>query len=147
MLRPTLLLAVCAATLVAEPNRPAPAKIQRGFQTLSNGSWEQAFHEWNEDGSLSAARIEELRLKLGKLGLEARTIGDYTAFHPPLVQSLWQRHWAVATFDGGAAFFCFDFAWHKGEWRLFRLEVSTNPQDLLPNLDEKTMALRMGDSR
>lgn len=140
-------LRVCTAALVCatvlQASRPPVAKLQRGFASLSNGTWDSAFREWNEEGALNAARLDEMRVRLTKLGLEPRAIGDFTAFHPPLLQNLWQRHWVLATFDSGAAFFVFDFQQHKGEWRLSRMDVSPNPQDFVPNLDEKSLPVRV----
>ncbi len=147
MFRPALLTVACTTVLFAQGSRSPTTKLQRGFTSLSNGTWEQALREWNEDGTLSPTRCDDLRARLGKLGHEPKSLGDFTAFHPPLVQNLWQRHWVLATFDTGAAFFCFDFQSHKGEWRLFRLEVSGNPQELLPNLDEKSLPVRVVDGR
>ncbi len=127
--------------------RPPLEKLKRGFSSLSNGTWEGAFREWNEEGHLSASRLEEVRGKLARLGVEARAIGEWTAFHPALVQPLWQRHWVLATFDQGAGYFAFDFQFHKGEWRLAGLEVTGNPAELVPNLDQKSLTLRLAESR
>jgi hypothetical protein len=133
-------LALCVAILLASalvaqtPNTPQ-AKIQRGFASLSQGSWAHALAEWNHDGTLGDEKLEESRTALERMVSNPRTIGEWGVVHPPVLQRLWQRHWAMATFDRGALFLVVDFHLHKGEWRLFRITPTQDPREILPNLD------------
>lgn len=129
-----LVLLVAAAGAAQTPVLPQ-VKLQRGFAALSQGSWSQALAEWNQDGTLGEERLEEARALLERLVGQPRTVGEWGPVRAPLVQRLWQRHWALATFDRSAVFLAADFVLHRGEWRLLRLSASQDPKDLLPNLD------------
>jgi hypothetical protein len=124
-----------APTLAAQTPQIPQTKIQRGFASLSQGSWSHALAEWNQDGMLADEKLEETRAALEKLAPQPRTIGEWGPLHAPVLQRLWQRHWLLAGFDRGALFVAIDYIWHKGEWRLLKVTPTLEPRDLLPNLD------------
>lgn len=124
-----------ALTLAGQTPQPPQSRLQRGFASLSQGSWGHALAEWNQDGMLSEERLEAARAALEQLAPQPRSIGEWGPVQPPLVQRLWQRHWAMATFERTAVFLALDFVWHKGEWRLLKVAASHEPRELLPNLD------------
>lgn len=136
LLLPLLSFAILLAPRLDAQTPPAPlAKIQRGFASLSQGSWSHALAEWNQDGMLGDDRVEESRIALDRLAPQPRSVGEWGLIHAPVVQRLWQRHWLMATFDRGALFVSLDYIWHKGEWRLLKVTPTQEPRDLLPNLD------------
>jgi hypothetical protein len=131
-----LLLAalILAAPLPAQSAAPS-TRIEAGFKTLSTGSWEDAFKEWRKDGlPLDASEIE-VRKHLEEWIPRTWNIGSWELVLSSPPSPSWQRQWWLATFDQGVVFFAFDHVWHKGEWRLFRIEVSRDPKNLIPNLD------------
>ena len=132
----TVLAVLVALPSAAQAPHPPQTKIQRGLASLSQGSWGHALAEWNQDGTLTDERLDEVRAALDRLAPQPRTIGEWGALHAPVIQRLWQRHWLMATFDRGAVFLSLDFIWHKGEWRLLKVVPAQDPRELLPHLDE-----------
>ena len=131
---PFLLACSFLAAPAQSPQTPQ-TKIQRGFASLSQGTWNNALVEWNQDGLLGDDKLEESRAALEKLAPTPRTIGEWGTLHAPVLQRLWQRHWLMATFDRGAVFVSLDYVWHKGEWRLLKITPTQEPREILPNLD------------
>ena len=116
-----------ALPLAAQTPQSPQSRLQRGFASLSQGTWGHALAEWNQDGMLSEERLEAARAALEQLAPQPRTIGEWGPIQPPLVQRLWQRHWAMATFERTAVFLALDFvvwgqhvAFHRIPW-LWRL--------------------------
>lgn len=124
-----------ATPLDAQTPQTPQTKIQRGFASLSQGSWNHALAEWNQDGMLGDDKVEECRIALDRLAPQPRSVGEWGPIHAPVVQRLWQRHWLMATFDRGALFMVLDYVWHRGEWRLLRIVPTHEPREILPNLD------------
>jgi hypothetical protein len=126
-----VLVALAALPLSAQT---VPERVERGFKTLSTGNWETALREWTRDGMWSDAegRIQQ---KLEGWIPGPRTIGRWESVNLPQITPAWQRHWMMATFDQGVVFLIFDFALHKGQWRLLRMQVAQDPAEALPHLD------------
>ena len=120
-------LLVTALPLVAQ----SPSeRIQTGFKILSTSNWESALKEWardDVDGRLQA--------RLEGLVPGTHSLGRWEPVNLPYLCPMWQRHWMMASFDQGPMFFMFDYAHHKGQWRLVALQVTQDPGEILPHLD------------
>jgi len=127
---PAVLLAIATPLAAQLP----PQRIQAGFKTLSTGSWESALKEWCRDGTWTDID-GTLKAKLDGLIPGPRSIGHWESVNLPYLTATWQRHWMMATFDQGAVFFVFDYALHKGQWRLLALRATQEPVELMPHLD------------
>lgn len=109
-------------------------RIHQGFRALPTGNWDYALKEWTKDGVW--VDVEgKFKLKLDAFISNPRTMGRWESINLPHTTSIWQRHWAMATFDQGAVFFTFDFMMHKGQWRLIGIQATQDPSDILPHLD------------
>lgn len=131
--RSVLPIALAAAASVLAAQSP-PERIQAGFKALGTGNWESALREWARDGIWVDAE-GRLQGKLEGLVPVPRSLGRWEAVNPPYLTTLWQRHWMAASFDQGAVFFVFDFAHHRGQWRLVGLQATLDPGEALPHLD------------
>ena len=126
--------ALMAVAAVSLPAQTAPERIEGGFKTLSTGGWETALREWMKDGSWNDPE-GRLRQKLEGWITGPRSIGRWESVNLPLITPAWQRHWIMATFDQGIVLFVFDYALHKGRWRLAGIQASQDPAEVLPHLD------------
>lgn len=131
---PQALISIVALAAAPLPAQAPGERIHAGFKTLSTGGWDTALREWARDGVWSDAE-GRVRSKLEGFIPGPRTVGQWESFNLPLVTTIWQRHWLVATFDQGVVFLVFDFAFHKGQWRLTGLRATQDPVEALPQLD------------
>ena len=127
---PIALVAAASALGAQSPQE----RIQAGFKTLSSGNWESAVKEWARDGVWVDGE-GKLLAKLEGAIAGPRSVGHWEAVNLPHLNSLWQRHWMMASFDQGAMFFVFDYVHHKGQWRLVTLQATQDPREALPHLD------------
>lgn len=143
-LRLLLSLALLVMTSQAGAQTP-PERIQTGFKTLSTGTWESALREWAREGVW--VDVEgKVQSRVESLIPAPRSVGRWEAVNLPHLTVMWQRHWMMASFDQGALYFLFDYAHHKGLWRLVSLQVTKDPGEVLPHLDllPAVMAIRNG---
>lgn len=143
-LRLILPLALVVTTSLLRAQAP-PERIQTGFKTLSTGTWESALKEWAREGVW--VDVEgKVQSRVESLIPAPRSVGRWEAVNLPHLTPMWQRHWMMASFDQGALFFVFDFAHHKGQWRLVSLQITKDPGEVLPHLDllPAIMAIRSG---
>lgn len=124
-----LLFSICMVAQV-----PAE-RIIAGFKTLSTGSWSDAFSEWDKQALPYVPVGQEPRRVLEEWIPKTWTIGGWELLQATPVSKSWQRQWWLASFDQGVVFFSFDYVLHKGEWRIFRIQVSRDPAVVLPGLD------------
>lgn len=125
------LVALAGLPLAAQT---APERIESGFKSLSTGGWDTALREWTRDGTWMDAE-GRVRQKLEAWIPGPRTIGHWEPANPPQATAVWQRHWMLATFDQGVVFLVFDYALHKGRWRLAGIQATQDPAEALPHLD------------
>lgn len=128
-------LAALLLTLPLAAQVAPTARIQRGMGNLFNGTWSAALGEWATNGTLQPQALETLRSQLETLAPSPRTLEPWTSPHPPLRTARWERHWVMATTDTGPIFLTFDFMFHRGDWRLFRLNVTDDPRVFAPDLE------------
>lgn len=126
--------ALLAVPLLAQPIGPT-GHIAGGFKALSSGEWHDAFNEWEKQCLPLGEEELSLRKNLDKWVPKTWSIGAYEMVRRTRLTSAWQRQWWFASFDQGVVFFVFDYVLHKGEWRLFRVEGSRDPKDLMLGLD------------
>lgn len=110
-------------------------RINAGFKSLSTGSWTDAFKEWDKQALPYAPVDPEPRKALEEWIPKTWSIGSWELLQTTSTSKTWQRQWWLASFDQGVVFFSFDYVVHKGEWRIFRIQVSRDPQAVLPGLD------------
>ncbi|WP_243303070.1 hypothetical protein [Geothrix oryzisoli] len=110
-------------------------RIHAGFKALSTGSWADAFKEWDKQALPYAPVDPEPRAVLEDWIPKTWGIGSWELLQTTSVSKLWQRQWWLVSFDQGVVFFSFDYVIHKGEWRIFRIQVSRDPATVLPGLD------------
>ncbi len=110
-------------------------RINAGFNSLSTGSWSDAFKEWDKQALPSAPVDQEPRKALEEWIPRTWNIGGWELLQATPMSKTWQRQWWLASFDQGVVFFSFDYVLHKGEWRIFRIQVSRDPAVVLPGLD------------
>jgi hypothetical protein len=125
----TLLYSICILAQV-----PAE-RINAGFKSLSTGSWSDAFKEWDKQALPYAPVDQEPRKVLEDWIPKTWSIGGWELLQATPLSKTWQRQWWLASFDQGVVFFSFDYVLHKGEWRIFRIQVSRDPAVVLPGLD------------
>ncbi|MFZ1613535.1 MAG: hypothetical protein WAT51_05150 [Holophaga sp.] len=110
-------------------------QVNNGFKTLSTGAWADAFKEWEKQALPLAPVDPEPRKVLEEWIPKTWSIGGWELLQTTPLGNKWQRQWWLASFDQGVVFFSFDYVFHKGEWRIFRLQVSRDPATVLPGLD------------
>jgi len=110
-------------------------RVNAGFKSLSTGSWADAFKEWEKQALPFAAVDPEPRKVLEEWIPKTWSIGHWELLQTTPISKVWQRQWWLATFDQGVVFFSFDYVFHKGEWRPFRIQVTRDPAIVLPGLD------------
>ena len=125
----TLLISFCMLAQV-----PAE-RINAGFKSLSTGSWSDAFKEWDKQALAYVPVDQEPRKVLEDWIPKTWSIGGWELLQATPLSKTWQRQWWLASFDQGVVFFSFDYVLHKGEWRIFRIQVSRDPAVVLPGLD------------
>jgi len=142
--RSILPLALVVASSLGLAQTP-PERIQAGFKTLSTGNWESALKEWAREG-VWVDVDGKVQARVESLIPGPRSVGRWESVNLPQLTTMWQRHWMMASFDQGALFFVFDYAHHKGQWRLVSLQVTKDPGEVLPHLDllPGVMAMRNG---
>jgi hypothetical protein len=110
-------------------------RVNAGFKSLGTGSWNDAFKEWEKQALPFAAVDPEPRKVLEEWIPKTWSIGNWELIQTTPIGKVWQRQWWVASFDQGVVFFSFDYVFHKGEWRIFRIQVTRDPVVVLPGLD------------
>lgn len=137
-----MVLAMSAALFAQVPGE----RVNNGFKALGTGAWSDAFQEW-EKQSLPSSRLgPEARQTLEGWIPKTWSIGSWDLFQVVSISRIWQRQLWIASFDQGVVFFAFDFVLHKGEWRLFDLQVARDAKALAPNLDlYAAMTARAGE--
>jgi hypothetical protein len=110
-------------------------RVHAGFKSLSTGSWSDAFKEWDKQAMPYVPVDPEPRKVLEEWIPKTWSIGGWELIQMTSISKMWQRQWWVASFDQGVVFFSFDHVFHKGEWRIFRIQVSRDPLIVLPGLD------------
>ncbi len=110
-------------------------RVSAGFKSLSTGSWTDAFKEWEKQALPLAVIDPEPRKVLEEWIPKTWSIGNWELIQTSPIGKVWQRQWWLASFDQGVVFFSFDYVFHKGEWRTFRIQVSRDPVGVLPSLD------------
>jgi hypothetical protein len=110
-------------------------RIIAGFKSLSTGSWSDAFKEWDKQALPYVPVDQEPRKVLEDWIPKTWSIGGWELLQSTPLSKSWQRQWWLASFDQGVVFFTFDYVMHKGEWRIFRIQVSRDPAVVLPGLD------------
>ncbi len=129
--------AISLAFLLALPllSQTPAERISSGFKTLRTGSWTDAFREWEQQALPFAPVDPEPRKVLEEWVPKTWSLGTWELLQTSPLSTTWQRQWWLASFDQGVVFFTFDCVKHKGEWRVFRLQVSRDPAAVLPGLD------------
>jgi len=110
-------------------------RVNGGFKALRTGGWGDAFKEWEQQALPFAPVDPEPRKQLEEWVPKTWSLGTWELLQTSSLSTSWQRQWWLASFDQGVVFFAFDSVRHKGEWRIFRLQVSRDPAALLPGLD------------
>jgi len=127
----SLLLLLSVPSMAQTPSE----RINNGFKALGAGSWADAFKEWEKQALPLAPVDPDPRKVLEEWIPKTWGIGSWELLQTSPLGKAWQRQWWVASFDQGVVFFSFDYVMHKGEWRIFRLQVSRDPAALFPGLD------------
>ncbi|WP_306589792.1 hypothetical protein [Geothrix sp. 21YS21S-4] len=131
-IRPFLLILLVSSGLLAQ----VPAeRISAGFKSLGTGSWGDAFKEWDKQALPYVPVEQDPRKVLEEWIPSTWSIGGWELLQSTPIGKRWQRQWWLASFDQGVVFFSFDHVFHKGEWRIFRIQVSRDPAGVLPGLD------------
>ncbi len=136
LVRPALIalaLPLSAQSLVSVPSQ----RILAGFSALSTGGWADAFKEWEKYALPQETTDPGPRKQLEEWIPRTWSIGTCEQLQAASLTASWQRQWWLTSFDQGVVFFAFDFVHHKGEWRLFKIQVSRDPKALVPGLDLK----------